>query len=497
MRISLQLCLSSLLALLFPDGLLAQVAGPICQTQAGQVQGTRENKVLVFRGIPYARQPGRFLPPQPVAPWAGVRPATTFGPIAAQVGNQGALGAEECLTLNVWSPSLKAQRAKAVVVWVHGGSFTGGSGNDFSGATFATDSVVAVSINYRLGSLGFLQLSHLLGPAYRQSANAGLLDAVQALRWVHTNIAAFGGDPARVTVMGESAGAKLVGALAVTPAARNLFQQIVLESGATQSVRDTVTAVAVTQRLLQALNLRPDQARALLTLPVADLMQAQAKIANGPSGLLLYGPVVDGLTINEQPLAYLQRPNRAPIRMLLGTNRDEAAMFMGFWPALRQPNPEVLTTLLGTNGDAVWQAYQQAHNTLPTYQAWLQTTTDYLYRLATHRFAHVAAQAGQPVWLYRFDYQPAGGTGPIHAQELGYVWNSLSPKSASNPTSQALATQMHQHWVRFITTGNPGKSWPRYTAKRRTLMVFDSVSRASRLPVPYQDPAFPDQAFRL
>lgn len=497
MRISLKSCLSGLLALLLPASLLAQTPNPIGQTQAGPVQGTRENKVLVFRGIPYAKQPNRFLPSQPVAAWQGVRPAITFGPIAAQVSNQGPVGAEDCLTLSVWTPSMRAKRAKAVVVWVHGGSFTGGSSNDFSGPTFATDSVVAVSINYRLGSFGFLQLSNLLGPAYRQSANAGLLDAVLALRWVHANISAFGGDPTRVTVMGESAGAKLVSALVVTPAARGLFQQAILESGATQSVRDTATAAIVTQRLLQALNLRPDQAQALLTLPMADIIRAQEKITNGPNGLMLYGPVVDGLTIKEEPLTYLRRPDRASIRVLLGTNRDEAAMFMGFWPALRQPNPEVLTTLLGTNGDTVWQAYQQAHRTMPTDQAWLQTTTDYLYRLATYRLAHTLTQAGQPVWLYRFDYQPTGGTGPIHAQELGYVWNALSPKNVLNPTSQALATQMHEYWIRFITTGNPGRSWPRYTTKRRSLMVFDSVSRAIRQPTPYQDPNFPDQAFRL
>lgn len=476
--------------------------GPVCQTQAGRLQGTRAaDGLLVFRGVAYAAAPageGRFLPPRPLVPWTGVRPATAFGPRAPQGSAQGPQGEDNCLTLNVWTPSVRAKQAKAVVVWVHGGAFTGGAGSDFDGGTFARhDSIVTVSINYRLGSLGFLQVGQWLGPAYRQAGNAGVLDAVAALRWVHDNIAAFGGDPGRVTVMGESAGAKLVSAVLAAPAAQGLFQQVILESGGAQAVRDTATAAAVAQRLLAALGLRPDQARQLLALPAADILRAQEKIAAGPAGLQLFGPVLDGATLPEAPLAYLARPARAPLRALLGTNRDETGLFMGFWPAFRQPNPEVLTALLGTNGDPVWRAYQRLRQAPPTDRAWLRTTTDYLYRLATYRLANALAASGRPTWLYRFDYQAPGAPGPVHAQELGYAWNALGPSAVKSIAAHALAAQMHQRWVSFITTGTPGAAWPVYTAAQRQVMVFDSVSRARPLPPPYEDAAFPDQAFRL
>ncbi|GAB3588819.1 carboxylesterase/lipase family protein [Hymenobacter daeguensis] len=479
----------------------AQVApGPLCQPPAGRLQGTRDTTgVLVFKGIPYAEAPvgaGRFLPPRPMPAWTDVRPATTFGPRAAQGGGAGLQGDENCLTLNVWTPSLRAVRTKPVLVWVHGGAFTGGSGDDFPGQNFARrDSIVAVSINYRLGSFGFLQLGRRLGAAYRPAGNAGVLDVVAALRWVRANIAAFGGDPARVTVMGESAGAKLVSAVLVTPAADGLYQQVILESGGTQAVRDTATAAAVTSRLLAALKLGPDQAAQLLTLPTATIVAAQQKIAAGPNGLQLFGPVLDGLTIPEAPLAHLARAGRPKVRALVGTNRDEAGLFMSFWPELRTPNEPVLTELFGANGQAVWRAYEQARRRQPADQAWLRTTTDYLYRLATYRLAGTLAHAGHAVWLYRFDYQAPGGAGPVHARELGYVWNTLGARAAAN--DRALAARMHQRWVRFITTGTPGAEWPAYDARRPQAMVFDSVSRVRPLAAPSGDAAFPNQAFRL
>ena len=283
----------------------------------------------------------------------------------------------------------------------------------------------------------------------------------------------------------------------VTPAAKGLFQQVILESGGVQAVRDTATAATVTARLLAALGLRADQASQLLTLPAADLVRAQQKLLEGPGGLQLFGPVLDGVAIPEAPLAYLARPDRAPLRALVGTNRDEAGLFMGFWPALRQPNPEVLTALFGANGDQVWRAYEQTRRTQPADQAWLRTTTDYLYRLASYRLAGALAKAGQPVWLYRFDYRTPGGAGPVHAQELGFVWNTLGPKAAQAASARTLAEQMHRRWVSFITTGTPGAEWPAYVPARPQAMIFDSVSRAQPLVKPYEAPAFPNQAFRL
>ncbi|QDA59958.1 carboxylesterase/lipase family protein [Hymenobacter jejuensis] len=481
------------------------VTAPVVQTQHGRLQGVSEGGMRIFRGIAYAEAPvggWRFRSPQPVQPWQGVRLASAFGPKAAQVAGGAVQGEENCLTLNVWAPATAAANSrKPVVVWVHGGAFTGGSGSDFNGAVFAQrDDIVTVSINYRLGSLGFLYLGEALGREYRESSNCGLLDAIAALRWVHQNISAFGGDPARVTVMGESAGAKLVSAVLVAPAAQGLFQQVILESGAVQSIRDTLTAATVTRRLLEELHLPADQARQLLTLPTATLLQAQAKIASGPGGLQLFGPVLDGKTLPTPPLDYLSQPNRTPVRVLMGTNREEAGLFINMWPTLTSPNREVLTALFGKNDSHVWQAYTAAQARQAPEQAWLSVLTDYLYRLATYRMAQTLADTKHPVWLYRFDYQDNEGQRPVHARELGYVWNSLpgTPASASSAKTegQQLAEQMHTQWVQFIRTGSPSAVWPRYTASRQ-IMVFDSVSRALPLTSPYEDPAFPVQGFVL
>ncbi|MBT9395579.1 carboxylesterase family protein [Hymenobacter sp. NST-14] len=495
--------LARVLVLVLAAGSPAIAQTPVeCQTAAGRLQGRRDTTgLLSFKGVAYAAAPvgpGRFLPPGPLPAWPGVRPATAFGPRAPQGAGTAGQDVENCLTLNVWTPSLRAAAAKPVVVWVHGGGFTGGSGDDFPGPNFARhDSLVAVSINYRLGSFGFLQLGRRLGPAYRAAGNAGVLDVVAALNWVQTNIAAFGGDPARVTLMGESAGAKLISAVLATPAADGLYQQVILESGGAQAVRDTVTAAVVTDRLLAALQLAPDQAAALLTLPTATILRAQQQLTDGPRGLQLFGPVLDGSVIPAAPLTYLARPGRAPLRALVGTNRDEAGLFMGFWPALRQPNPAVLNDLFGINAPPVWRAYERARRRQPSDQAWLSTTTDYLYRLASYRLATTLARAGHAIWLYRFDYQTPGGAGPLHAQELRYVWNTLDLQARQSAASQALAAQMHQRWVHFIRTGTPGPEWPVYQPKQPQIMVFDSVSHARPLGPVYRDRAFTDQAFRL
>jgi para-nitrobenzyl esterase len=488
----------------------AQAEPVVVKTRLGKLQGTREANLCVFRSIPYAQAPVgalRFRPPQPLKRLPGIRPAVGFGPKAVQAGGAaGVQGAEDCLYLNVWAPAwptgTKRPAAKPVVVWVHGGAFTGGSGQDNDTWTFAAqDSIVAVSINYRLGSLGFLQLGSRLGPGYAQSGNCGLLDAVAALRWVQANIRAFGGDPRRVTVMGESAGAKLVGALLVTPAAAGLFQQAILESGAVQAVRDSATAGAVTRQLLRELHLSKPQD--LRTLPAETLVRAQAAFTSGAGGLQVFGPVLDGASIPQPPLRYLRRARPRPV--LLGTNREEAGLFTGPGSLIEQPNEAALAVVFGRNGARVWQAYQRASQTKPALEAWNATLTDYLYRLATYRLADSLAAAGTPVWLYRFD-GPGGAQRPVHAQELAYVWNAPAGSSAAAPVAApataprkaadaALAAVMHAHWARFIKTGRPGPAWPAYQPATRQALLFDAQPRPVPVNDAYQDADFPTQGY--
>ncbi|TYZ08828.1 carboxylesterase/lipase family protein [Hymenobacter lutimineralis] len=494
-------------------GWAQNMGGPVeVKTRQGRLHGSREANLCVFRGIPYAQPPVgplRFRPPQPLPRQHGPRPATQFGHRAVQAGGPtGVQGSEDCLYLNVWAPAWPTRSRPAgvrpVVVWVHGGAFTGGSGQDNDTWTFAAqDSVVAVSLNYRLGSLGFLHLGEALGPAYRQAGNVGLLDAVAALRWVHDNIRAFGGDPTRVTLMGESAGAKLVGALLVTPAAEGLFQQVILESGAVQAIRDTATAAAVTRQLLGELHLA--QPQALLTLPADTLIRAQARFASGAGGLQVFGPVQDGLALPQPPFAYLRRLKRRPPAVLLGTNLEEAGLFTGPGSVLAQPNEKALQQVFGRNAAAVWAAYRRLSQTQPAQQAWNTTLTDYLYRLATYRLADTLAAQNRPVWLYRFDWHNATQR-PLHAQELAFVWNAPLGSSGAAPTlpaslpgkaaDAALAARMHAYWARFIKTGRPGPDWPAYSAPGRMVMVFDSASGPRPAPDAYRDPGFPTQAYR-
>ncbi|WP_375436862.1 carboxylesterase/lipase family protein [uncultured Hymenobacter sp.] len=485
----------------------AQEAGPVVKTRQGRIQGVREGQLQVFRGIAYAQPPVealRFRPPQPLKRQRGIRLAQQFGGKATQAAGPGAVqGAEDCLYLNVWAPDQPSKHRRPVVVWVHGGAFTGGSGQDNDMWTFAAqDTIVAVSINYRLGGLGFLYLGTSLGPNYTQAGNCGLLDAVAALRWVHQNIGAFGGDPTHVTVMGESAGAKLIGGLLVTPAAQGLFQQVILESGAVQAVRDTATASAVTQQLLHELHL--PRVQFLLTVPADSLVRAQTRFASGAGGLQVFGPVLDGKTIPTPPMDYLRRQPKYPLRVLMGTNREEAGLFSGPGSLLHQPNEQALEQVFGPkNSSYVWRAYQQFSETRPPLEAWNTVLTDYLYRLASYRLAQTLAEQGLPIWLYRFDYSNAT-TRPVHAQELAFVWNapvgSSAAATASAPARSkapdpTLAAVMHAHWASFIKTGQPGAAWPAYTPLKREVMIFDAKPQVQAIPAPYEDPAFPVQGY--
>jgi para-nitrobenzyl esterase len=264
---------------------------PIVQTSAGGLRGTRAGGLFIFRGVPFARPPTgarRFRPPERPVAWAGVRDATRFGPAAPQslglLGPVFSLGItrtdEDCLFLNVWTPGLDSHR-RPVLVWIHGGAFVLGAGSQslYDGAVLARrGDVVVVTINYRLGSLGFLRLREESGGRIPASGNEGLLDQIAALEWVRDEIAGFGGDPGNVTLFGESAGAMSCAALLGAPRARGLFHRAILQSGAANYVSKAETASAVAEELLAALRIRPRRIERLLSLPPERLVEAQARL---------------------------------------------------------------------------------------------------------------------------------------------------------------------------------------------------------------------------
>jgi len=475
---------------------------PVVATREGYVKGIKENGIAVFKGIPYAQPPTgnlRYQPPVAHAPWKDTLSAIQFGSAAVQPDGPAVTGSEDCLYLNLYTPAID-NRKRAVVIWVHGGSMTGGAGKSMDGHAFADqDDIVTITINYRLGALGFLYLGDL-APQYQPSGNLGLLDVIAVLQWVHDNIAAFGGDPNRVTIMGESAGAKLLSAVMVAPASRGLFQQAILESGAVQCIRDSMTAKNARALLLQQLGLRPDEADRLLTIAVDTLIKSQAKICAGIGGNSFFGPVYDGVTIPEDGYQYAREGKLSGIRMIIGTNENEGAAFIGQNDMGSDPNASIFKPLFRSNAPMANTYYQAQLRTDSTYTSLVKTLTQYMYQLHSYRFAGTLSGAGIPVYLYRYQYQNGRPLGARHGDELHYIWGaSRILTSNDDRVKKQLALTLHGAWTAFIKTGNPNGNdwpqWPEYGATDRKVMVFNDVDSVVQLKEVYDDKQFPSAVF--
>lgn len=499
---------------------------PIVETRYGQVRGERKDDVVSWKGIPYAAPPVgalRFRPPQPPEPWQGERDTTRFGPVAAQsrdpriamlsgVGEK-VVSDEDCLYLNVFAPAeVSGDAARAarlpVLVWIHGGSFVMGSGSTplYHGAPFARQGLVVVTLNYRLGVAGFLYLGDVLPD--REEGNYALLDQIAALRWVRDNIAAFGGDPDAVTVMGESAGAIAIGTLLAMPAARGLFHRAILQSGASglsPPTRDGATRVA--KGVLAELGLPTDLkdakdataaaalATALAEVPIDRLLASQFRLSR-ELGLGAFAPYIDGVTVPRAPAALLREGAAAGIPILTGTNRDEWALFTVFLGDLTvEPFKQILRRRLGDTLDRLLEASRDAFPDRSLARAWADLVGDVVFRVPVLRLAEAQLAHATPVYVYRFDWRsPAfgGRLGAAHALELPFVWNRLElPASRAlvgddAAALQPLAAAMHAAWVSFIRTGDPNgaasasaglPAWPRYDLDRRPTMLLDLESR--------------------
>jgi len=478
----------------------------VVETRYGNVQGSQQGSISVWKGIPFAQPPTgsrRFLAPQPPEPWPGVRSTTSFCAMAPQVPEMGAslvgaMGAEnaveqrpmseDCLYLNVWSPGADGEK-RPVMVYIHGGAFTLGSASDpwYDGASFAAlHNLVVVTLNYRLGILGFVCLADLAGEGEPYTANCGLLDQIAALRWVQEHIAAFGGDPDQVTVMGESAGAMSIGALLGMPAARGLFQRAILQSGAAGNLVTRAQATRVARGLLAKLNLETDQLSALSDVPVETLLQIQPELGREFGGIQAYSPIIDGVTLPEHPLAMIAGGSAANVALLMGTTRDEWRLF-----AMMTGGPKIdetqLTRLFGDAAPQVLTLYTQARADASPELAWVDIMSDLIFRMPAIRLAQGQIEQGAPVWMYRFDWEsPAFGgvLGAAHAMDLPFVWNTLDTGlsrlfTGDSPDRQPLADLMHTSWAAFIRCGNPAfaslPAWPPYDLERRTTMIFNHV----------------------
>jgi para-nitrobenzyl esterase len=498
----------------------------IVSTSNGRVRGTTADGVSAFLGVSYAAPPvgaHRLRRPQPVAPWTGVRDATAIGPEPPQpqFGTDPAgllfdpaVPGDDCLNLNIWTPDLDTV-GLPVMVWSPGGAFHFSSGGSYDGSRFARDGVVCVTISWRTGADGFLYLGD-----GDDGANLGLLDQIAALTWVRDNIASFGGDPDRVTVFGESAGAMSIGVLLSMPSAAGLFRRAVLQSGAAHHVVPAAAAARIGARLAEVLGV-PATREAIAAVPVDRLLEAQAQVdaevltspdparwgAEIVASTMPFHPVVDGHVVPGSPIDRIAAGAAADVDVLLGTNSDDWRMFPVLGGFIDQVTDEMLSGPVEVFGSRSVAAFGlPADTALPAYRAacpggspgdvLAAVLTDWWVRVPAIRLADAHAPAPAGTFLYEFAWpSPAfgGRLGACHALEIPFVFDTLDKGreqmlggALGNEPPQELADTVHGAWVRFAAEGNPG--WPRYDLHRRATM---------RLGVPSEvvdDPYAPERA---
>ncbi|HYM49840.1 MAG TPA: carboxylesterase family protein [Candidatus Limnocylindrales bacterium] len=468
----------------------------VVATAQGRLRGRMDRGVASFKGVPYAAPPfgrHRFGPPQPAKSWSGVREAQAYGAVAPQtpypspvselLGDQGLVG-EDCLNLNVWTPD-PATSGLPVMVWIPGGAFARGSGAlpVYDGARFAQDGVICVTINYRLGCDGFLWFS----PG---TPNRGLLDQVAALEWVQQNIAAFGGDPSRVTLFGESAGAFSIGALLAMPRARGLFRRAILQSGAAHHTISPETASMVLRNLAGALGVAgtPD---AIAAVPIDRLLQTQTALAGelalkpDPSrwgetaaNAMMFEPVVDGTVLPGRPIERIAAGAAAGIELMAGWTAEEFRFFLvpsGIIDRVTEPALRATTAALGLSPDGL-SVYRAARPGASPGELLAAVLTDWFFKVPAIRLAEAQAGSGGVTYLYEFAWRSPlfdERLGACHAIELGFVFDNLAAATTmTGPQApQTLADRMHRDWVAFAQGVDPG--WPAYLESRRGIMRYD------------------------
>jgi len=504
------------------------------QTQSGWVEGERRAAHTVFRGIPFAKPPLgklRLRAPEPPEPWTGTRPAHAFGPSSLQLRSRLSTDtvpqplSEDCLYLNVYTPAADGAR-RPVFFWIHGGAFTVGSGGEQlydGGALAERGDVVVVSINYRLGALGFCHFNEAERAQLGVTSNAGCLDQIAALRWVQANIAAFGGDPAQVTIAGESAGAYSVSMLLAMPAARGLFQRAIAQSGA-RLTRRAGDPYRPTQELLRALDVSPAALEALWKVPAERILEAQASLSNGgdaavTGGTRAFSPVHDGDTLPFALDDAFARGACAKVPLLIGTNRDEMNLFIG--PGLKKLHEPISETALMEQLSqlvpkasppqlrGLFEIYQRSRSArgLPHGDRALLAaiSSDALWRIPSLRFADAYRTQQPRIYQYLFTYgSPAmrGALGACHALELAFVFGTLaSPGQAQFAGSGEAQTRLSEHmmdaWLAFTRSGDPSlpgeaQQWPVSDLERRPTMVFDVQSRLELAPYEEERAAWAD-----
>ena len=472
-------------------------------TRLGAIQGIDSRGVQAFRGIPYAAPPvgeRSFRPPKPAPAWSGVFDGTSWGPRAPQsdsplnAGAPGSLG-EDCLVLNIYTPEAGAGTGGAgtrpVLFWIHGGAFVMGSGNEYDGSVLAAQGdAVVVTVNYRLGLLGFLDLSKY-GDAYAGSASNGFRDQICALEWVRDNIADYGGDPGNVTIFGESAGGASVNAVISAPSADGLYHRAIAHSGGTPST----PPADLSGPLAAALKVEDSELlSALSAMSTSEILELQTR-----TGISGSGSSVDGLVVTRATHEAILEKGTEGVPYIAGSNRDEGTLFTSMVSGDDADYAGVLatvgmnlarSTMLGADPENYVVALRAANPDLDDRGVYERIWVD-MFRRASIDNAVAASAAGPGGWLYRFDLPSTamgGSLGATHAAEIAFTFNAFElPTTAltfhdgSDPVVRDLARKWSDTVLAFARSGEPNGAglpdWPRYSAEDRRSIVLDAESR--------------------
>jgi len=468
-------------------------AATIVETTYGPIQGKVKNDVVLFSGVPYAAPPIgnlRFKATQPHVGWQEVRSAQRFSPAAPQLPGGGMTDSapvhwdEDCLYLNICTPAAD-DRKRPVFFWIHGGAYRTGQGAVpwYNGAQFAKNGdIVVVSINYRMGALGFTNLRRF-GDEFETSGANGTLDQISALNWVIDNIAQFGGDPAQITVAGESAGAFSVATLLASPRSEGRFKRAIPQSGAGQHTIPAAATENVADCLMEKAG--ATSIEALMALSADEILQAQAKVEQAAikgeiaelTNMQPFYPAEGNSVVPVMPLEAIKAGASANVDILIGTNKDESTLFIA-----EGYDDDKLSRSVARYGadDSLIEVYRKCFPEASTTELAVQIQTDHSFRIPAVRLAEARQDQPGKTFMYLFAWDSrVGHLKATHALEIPFVFDNLNAAGVQafigpGDTPQGVADVMHQAWIDFIRDGNPG--WTEYDLEQRCSMRFDTES---------------------
>jgi para-nitrobenzyl esterase len=497
--------------------IIASRDNAVVTTASGKVRGYTRNGIYTFKGIPYGESTAganRFMPPVKVKPWTGVRSSMHYGQVSPQPARGGwkndeeafmflwddGIQGEDCLRVNIWTPGLDHSK-RPVMVWLHGGGFVAGSGQElrsYHGENLARrGDVVVVSLNHRLGAMGYTDLSTVGGDAFAASGNVGMLDIVAALEWVRDTIQAFGGDPGRVTIFGQSGGGGKVASIMAMPSAQGLFHRAIVQSGSIMRVRSPEGAAKLTDEMLKELELDRSQLGRLQYMPFDQLVTAGSKVlSRQPRGLpdfrriseqLGFSPVKDGKIIPQHPFDPVAPAISANVPMIVGTTLNEFVTNINRPDGENMTEDEMLANVKNMHGDRAAQVVAVFRERTPhakPFDIWSHIACAPVRGAAIEQCKRKAAQHAAPAYLYWFTWQTPvldGRPRAFHCAELAFVFNNAErceTMTGGGPEATELAHKMSDAWVRFARTGDPNGAglpkWPAFDAEQVPTMVFDN-----------------------